>query len=260
MVPVLIGLQGVGKTTAVEALSPIDDAFVEIDLGRKDDDIARSLRGKLVGEIAELRGLQTRDAEAIKAWVSRRHEEWVPKYREFATRFARRLLLIGTSNDDEFLDDQTGERRWLPMTVGRVDVAGVLAVRDQLWAEGVALFGETGVQWRDAQTLAVEVHAAHKVRDPWEGAIAGWLKRDSMDAEVSGGGHSRGDQPVAIADVLVSCLGLSVQKTTRKDQMRVGGVLRALGYDKRDFRVDGRVLKRWVRDKHAENCMLDDLA
>ena len=255
MVPVLIGVQGVGKTTAVEALSPIADAFVEIDLGRKDDDIARSLRGKLVGEIAELRGLQTRDAESIKAWVSRRHEEWVPKYREFATRFARRLLLIGTSNDDEFLDDQTGERRWLPLTVGQVDVAGVLAARDQLWAEGVVLFDAGGVQWHAAQTLAVDAHAAHKVRDPWEGAVAAWLERDGMDGEVGadGAGTRRGDQPVAVADVLVSCLGLSVQKTTRKDQMRVGGILRALGYEKRDVRVNGQVLKRW----RAKNSMVD---
>ena len=257
MVPVLIGLQGEGKTTAVEALSPIDDAFVEIDLGRKDDDIARSLRGKLVGEIAELRGLQSRDAEGIKAWVTRRVEEWVPKYREFSTRFSRRLLMIGTGNENEFLDDPTGERRWLPMEVGRVDVAGVRAVRDQLWAEGAVLFAAGGVQWRDAQTLAVAEHAAFKVRDPWEGAIACWLKRDAMDAE---GGHPRGDQPVVIAEVLVSCLGLSVQKITRKEQLRVGSVLRALGYDKRDFRVDGRVLKRWVRDEHVENNMLDGLA
>ena len=262
MVPVLIGLQGEGKTTAVESLSPIEDAFVEIDLGRKDDDIARSLRGKLVGEIAELRGLQSRDAEGIKAWVSRRHEEWVPKYQEFATRFARRLLLIGTGNEHEFLDDPTGERRWLPMEVGLVDVAGVRAVRDQLWAEGVALFDAGGVQWRAAQTLAVAEHAAFKVADVWLGPVSAWLARDAMDGEVATHqrGAARGDQPVVLVDALISCLRFDLQKITRKEQTRMGGVLRALGYVKKDIRVDGQVLKRWLKDERAKNSAFDDLA
>jgi predicted P-loop ATPase len=107
----------------IEALSPDRRGVRRDQPERKDDDIARSLRGKLVGEIAELRGLQTRDAESIKAWVSRRWEEWTPKLSEFGTRFARRLMLFGTGNKDGFLDDETGERRWLPMAVGAVDVS-----------------------------------------------------------------------------------------------------------------------------------------
>jgi predicted P-loop ATPase len=165
MAPVLIGLQAAGKTTAVEALAPFNDAdesaFVEINLTKKDEDIARSLRGKLVGEIAELRGLQSRDAESIKAWVSRRFEEWTPKYEEFGTRFARRLLLIGTGNKDGFLDDETGERRWLPMRVGAVDVAGIRRERDQLWAEG-RTGSALGRGLADAYELA---KAEHGVQD-----------------------------------------------------------------------------------------------
>lgn len=248
MVPVLIGLQGEGKTTAVEALCPIGEAFVEIDLSKKDEDIARSLRGKLVGEIAELRGLQGRDAESIRAWVSRRHEEWVPKYREFATRFARRLLLLGTGNTEGFLDDDTGERRWLPMTVGRVDVAGVRAVRDQLWAEGLARFNAGGVAWQEAQTLAHAQHVKYKVGDPWLEVIQDWLARDDLDQRSD---ETRGDRPVALRDVLVSALGFSMQKVTRKEELRVGKVLRMLGYEVAVRRVGGVQAKRWVRDAHA---------
>lgn len=241
MAPVLIGLQGAGKTSAVEVFSPIKDAFVEIALDRKDDDIARSLRGKLVGEIAELKGIASRDAESIKAWVSRRTEEWTPKYREFVTRFDRRLLCIGTGNKDEFLDDETGERRWLPMVVGVVDVKGIEAVRDQLWAEGIQLFEGNGneVLWREAYTLAKLEHGKFKVSDSWEEPIADWLAREDMDGP-------RADQPIRLVDVLLSALGFSVQKITRKDELRVGKVLLKLGYEKRVRRVGGRNAKVWV--------------
>lgn len=253
MVPVLIGLQGVGKTTSIEALCPIDDAFAEVDLTEKDDDIARLMRGKLVAEIAELRGLASRDADSIKAWVSRRVEEWTPKYKEFVTRYPRRAVCIGTGNNNEFLDDDTGERRWLPLTVGVVDVARIKRERDQLWAEGAMVFQLEGVAWEDAQSLAVHEHAKFKVGDEWLGFVEDWLARDDMD------GGRRADGYVRMRDVLVSALGIPVQKITRKDELRVGKVLRMLGFEKGIQRLDGTLAKVWIRaekrtvEDHAEN-------
>jgi hypothetical protein len=51
----------------------------------------------------------------------------------------------------------------------------------------------------------------------------------------------RGRQALRTIDVLVSCLGFSVQKITRKDELRVAKVLRMLGYEKRDKRTRGRL-------------------
>lgn len=255
MVPVLIGLQGTGKTTSIESMCPIDSAFTEVDLEKKDDDIARQLRGKLVAEIAELKGLASRDAESIKAWVSRRTEEWTPKYKEFVTRYDRRNLCIGTGNKN-FLDDDTGERRWLPMEVGTVDVERIQADRDQLWAEGVTLFKRSGVAWQEAQRLAPQEHGKFKIGDPWEEAIAAWLQRDDMDGP-------RSENCVRMLDVLVSCLGFNLQKITRKDELRVGKVLRMLGYEKGVRRVDGVSAKVWTNaqnQEHAANSMFADLA
>ncbi len=242
MVPVLVGMQGAGKTTAVEALSPIDETFVEIDLTRKDDDIARSLRGKLVGEIAELRGLQGREAESIKAWISRRWEEWTPKYREYATRYPRRLLCIGTSNPQEFLDDDTGERRWLPMVVGDVDVPGVRAVRDQLWAEGLVRFLAGGVEWEQAQTLAAPEHVKFKVSDPWAEFVRDWLDHDSMDGAE---GPKRGEGLVMARDVLVSAVGIRAERIGKREEMRIAKVLKLLGFARVTEWADGRARKGW---------------
>jgi hypothetical protein len=248
MVPVLIGLQGEGKTTSIEALAPFHDAlesaFVEINLTKKDEDIARSLRGKLVGEIAELRGLHSRDAESIKAWISRRFEEWTPKYMEHGTRYARRLLLIGTGNREGFLDDETGERRWLPMTTGAVDVPGIIENRDQLWAEGLHRFRRSGIAWRAAYDLARAEHAKYKMTDPWDDRIAHWLGTDSMDES---SGVKRGDQPVRVSDVLSSAIRLDVARMSKSDEMRVAKILTRFGYERKNAYMDGLRTKVWVK-------------
>lgn len=256
MTPILVGDQGAGKTRGVEALAPEEGAFVEVNLEHRDDNLARALRGKLIGELGELRGLMTREAEAIKAWMTRTHEEWIPKYREFATRFPRRLVFIGTTNDDEFLGDATGERRWLPIRVGKVDVAAIERDRDQLWAEGIELFKREGVQWRNAQTLAKDEHANYKVHDTWESAISDWLNNNEMDVPE---GVRRGDRPFKLQDVMKSALQMNVQNIARRDELRAGRVLRSLGFEKRMVRDGTQFFKGWVR---AKNCTfgLDDLA
>lgn len=230
MVPVLVGGQGTGKSTGVMAMAPEPDAYVELNLEVRDDNLARSLRGKLVGELGELRGLNSKEAEAIKAWVTRTHEEWIPKYVEFATKFPRRLVFIGTTNSDEFLADDTGERRWLPVEVGTVCVDAIERDRDQLWAEAVVLFKRGGVQWRDALEMGATKHDAYKVTDAWQDTIERWLALDDMDDTA---GLPRGHQPFKIDNVLASALGLSVDRVSMREQKRAASVLRRLGYVKR---------------------------
>lgn len=254
MVPVLVGRQGTGKSTGVMAIAPEPDAYVELNLEVRDDNLARSLRGKLVGELGELRGLNSKEAEAIKAWVTRTHEEWIPKYVEFATKFPRRLVFIGTTNSDEFLADDTGERRWLPIDVGTVDVAAIERDRDQLWAEGVALFKQGGVQWREALTLGADKHDQYKVTDAWQDTIERWLALDDMDESV---GVPRGARPFKTESVLVSALGLSLDRVGMREQKRAASVLRRLGYEKRRAtRAEGG---KFVWEKR-KICGFEDLA
>ena len=243
MVPALISAQGTGKTTMVEVLSPLPDAFLEIDMAAKDAELARSMRGKLVCELAELRGLQSKGAEGIKAWLSRKNEEVRRLYEEFYRKQPRRCLNIATGNT-EFLDDPTGERRWLPLRVGVVDTAGIAAVRDQLWAEGVALFKAGGVRWKEAQTLAVDHHAEFKVSDEWEDVIADWLARDEMDGT---NGVPRGAGLVRVREVAQSAIRVELAGIDKKVEMRVAKVLAKLGYVRDTYWIGGKAQKGWMR-------------
>lgn len=248
MAVVLVGLQGAQKTSAVQALVPDLQFFGEVDLDKSDDSLARSMRGKLVMELAELKGLSGRDAESTKAWISRQIEEWVPKYKELGTRYGRRCVLVGTDNKGEFLDDETGARRILPITVSRADVALLQTDRDQLWAEGLAIFRSSGIQWSDAEVLARAEHGKYEVVDELQSAIHGWLEsvpvpRLGMPQSV----RTHGEDPVRGHDILTGALGMQLSQIKKIDEMRLAKIMRKLNYVRETKWLHNRSVKVWVR-------------
>jgi len=248
MMPILVGDQGAGKTRCVKALCPSPETFCEVSFDQKDDDVARRLRGVLVAEVAELRGLGTRDEESIKAFVTRQYENWVPKFKEFRTQFARRVILVGTTNDTEFLGDVTGNRRWLPFNVGAragrsdedVRPDDAIEFRDRLWAEARERFGVEGVMWEQAQELAVFEHGEFMIGHPWEDAIETWLRDyseiliDKIDDEI----FLTGPQ------VLSQALGVT-GRYTAADGRQLAKVLTKLGFRKTK-RLNGSI-RGWAR-------------
>jgi hypothetical protein len=256
MMPVLVGPQGVMKTSAVREIAPSVDFFTEIDFSDRDDNLSRRMRGRLVAEIGELKGLHSRDTEAIKAFITRRYEDWVPKYREFSTNFPRRIIFVGTTNQPEFLSDETGNRRFLPIRVAQCDPDKIERDRDQLWAEGIARFREGGIAWRDAARLAGAQHDAFRVRDSWETSVGEWLSTPDMGAnfgDMTGDqdakGGTPGDRPfLTLRDVARGALNIPDRDITRGVEMRLGKVLSALGYAKKRVMVNGEQVRRWTRD------------
>ena len=244
MVPILVGGQGVGKSTGVSAMCPSNEFFTEVSFHEKEDDLARRMRGRLVGEIGELRGLHTRELETIKAFITRTHESWVPKYREFATSFPRRIVFIGTTNKDEFLADETGNRRWLPVAVTQADVEAIRRDRVQLWAEGRVMYDLVGIDYQDAEALAGAVHEDHTIRDSWEEAINQWLD----DPDPLTGDAPRARKNLRVGDVLKGALGYEAKHIGRREELRAGAVLRTLGYARKKVRVDGMLTWGFVPD------------
>ena len=241
MVPVLIGAQGVGKTRSVMALAPLADTYAEIDLGNtRDSDMGRQLRGKLICELGELKGLKSRDSEWIKSWITRSHEEWVPKYVEYATIMPRRCVFIGTSNEQEFLVDTTGNRRWLPLyVVNKAKPELIRQDRDQIWAEAIHYFKMIGVAWQVAQELATDRHAEHMVKDD---AMIEELKK-YFDAPIYA------NRQYHKMNEVCQFIGLGLVPP-RKDQLRVGEALRYMGYTRAQRRVTDceNPIKVWVKE------------
>jgi predicted P-loop ATPase len=248
MVPILIGSQGAGKSTGVAAICPHPDFFTEISLNEKEDDLARKMRGRLLGEISELRGLNTRDVETIKAFVTRTHEIWTPKFKEFSTTFARRIVFIGTTNQEQFLADQTGNRRWLPVTVCKVDVNRIKEDCLQLWAEARDTF--EGILWEDAEKLAKKNQSNHMIIDPWFDPIQDWLIRNNLIPQY--GNDINFDTYVTTNQVLSEVLLVDVKGHNTASQMRVSRILNSLSFVKRSKRIQGSSKNIFVHKSIAD--------
>ena len=233
MVPVLTGEQGLHKTRGIEALAPWLDAYTTVDLGVRDEDTARNMRGTCIQELSELRGLGVKDRKAINSFITQRRDKWVPKFMEFSIWSPRRGLMIGTNNDEEFLDDETGYRRWLPLHVTKFSPL-TSAVRDQLWAQGVVAYLADGVAWEQAETLAKRMHEGFRVADSWETDVRKWV-----ESRVDSGA------PFTIRDVAIG-IGLFPRELNRGVENRIGRALRAIGATRMvRFRDDGPRLRHW---------------
>ena len=225
MVPIFVSeQQGTTKSSAVAAIAPHRDFAALLDLSERDADLSRRMRGKVIAELVELRGMAARDMAALRAFITARSDSWVPKYQELAVTVKRRYLMVGTTNSTDFLADDTGSRRWLPVDITQGDTIMIERDRDQLWAEGRTLFQASGIAWQDAERLAKDVHQYYHAHDDWQTAVQRFLLSERLD------GGIWGETMFESHDVLLHGIGIRTADMNRVHQVRVGRILRHLGY------------------------------
>lgn len=117
IIPILMGAQGLGKSTLVANLAP--DYFNDDlkTMGKNKDDYQKLL-GSWIIELAELSAMQKTDIETMKNFTSAKSDYYRNSYGRFATQHPRKCVFIGSTNHNDFLKDVTGERRFYPIKCG----------------------------------------------------------------------------------------------------------------------------------------------
>ncbi len=243
MMLILQGDEGLLKSSIIAALVPDPRFFITLRFDDDEKELARKMRGKLVAEIAELRGLGTRDIETIKDFIVRQVEEWIPKFKEKAITFPRRLLFFGTTNDEQFLPVEGKKRRFLPIVTGKVDLTLMEHTRLQLWAEGRELFMKHGVLWQDAERLASKEHTKFVSPDSWDSYITDWLHTvDEMD------GSAPISRPWLCGSAIFrEALGIEAKALKGHEGRRVGKILKPYGYKHTLKRIEGKPQWVWLK-------------
>ena len=146
-VVIFLGAEGIGKSTLCRHLLPLerqDDWYTDsLVWSMNDNRMVETTRGKVIVESPELAGFAAKDAEGIKAYLSRTHDTYRAPYARVAQDFRRRFSLVGTANPSgrELLPNvPSGHRRFIivgmPASCTPTLVVAALAEeRDQLWAE-----------------------------------------------------------------------------------------------------------------------------
>jgi predicted P-loop ATPase len=219
---VLEGPQGILKSTALRVIAG-DEWFGDDmpSVGPHSDQIRTSmyLRGKWLIEVSELHSFSKADARQLKQFVTRQAENYVAKYGRRAVSEPRQCLFCGTTNEDTYLNDPTGGRRYWPVRTGTIDIESLRADRDQLLAEAVAAF-DAGERWwpeRDFEAAVIAPEQAERFSaDPWQDLIEAWLSEHGGRLECT------------VTHVLRDALGLTPGQIGTREQRRATEVLRAL--------------------------------
>lgn len=149
---VLEGAQGAGKSQMAAMLATQDEWFCgSLDLKSDDKTKAEMLARAWIVECPELDGLNKTNSQNLKKFLSTPTDIFRRAYARDATEFRRHCIILGTTNESNYLRDLTGNRRIWPVVVGQFDLERFAADVDQLWAEAV-------VREREGASIVLSKH------------------------------------------------------------------------------------------------------
>jgi hypothetical protein len=237
---ILEGGQGKGKSTLLRNLMP-DPAWFsdEIPLAAGTRELVEGTRGKWLLEEAELSTFGNAQVEKLKAAITRQTDRARPAYGRKVMDIPRQYVLAGSTNEERYLEDRTGNIRfWPTKTIGRLKFEEIVSVRDQLWAEvavreaaGESLDLDEGL-W----DVAGEEQSQRETIDPWE---------ELLEEELPAVGK-------VLPNDLYIFLGYDTnEKRDKRIALRVGRIMRRLGWKYGPLRFDKVPHKCWVRGEGA---------
>jgi Virulence-associated protein E len=243
--PVLIGSQGVAKSTALRVLAVRDEWFTDQPiLAQNSQRQMEHMEGGWLCEIADLDGMRRAETTYVKAFMSRQFDKSRMAYRHLTEERGRQCVFFATTNEAKFLRDETGNRRWWPVqTNGMANIAWLRENRDQLWAEAneaaLALITEHGTLPYEALALPSELWPVAEalqlervVDEPWAEEIALLEHKGNMT-------RKRYFSP-EVAD----WLGLRPEQRHQVSWTRIANAMKANGYTQ-------TIICKWVNGVEA---------
>lgn len=216
---VLEGFQGTGKSRLAAALAVREEWFCgSLDLKSDDKTKAELLQRAWIVECQELDGLNKATGESLKRFLSTSVDSYRRAYARDAGEYRRHCIIIGTTNEDSYLRDLTGNRRIWPVQVRRIDVEGFKANVDQPWAEAAVreAKGESIVLSEHLWQAAQELQSSRMVEDPYADTLT--AEFHELTGKVS-------------LDSIKLLLGLDTSRMTPTDGRRVKAIMARLGWE-----------------------------
>ena len=150
LVLVFTGKQGVGKTRLLEHLAMLPRYFSEgtsIDPTNKDS--VRQATSCWIAELGEIGSTMKRDIDILKAFISQPKDTYRTPYAKGPDTYIRRTAFCGSTNEDEYLIDETGNRRFLTVKIKEDVVLSMDEIEQldaaQMWAQVYAMVTGSGL-------------------------------------------------------------------------------------------------------------------
>lgn len=182
---VLEGAQGIGKSSVLRALAAPWYAETIIDVDTKDFQLI--LTQNIVVEFSEGATISRSQTEMLKQKITEREDNFRRPYDRLPKKFPRRCVFAMTTNQEQYLKDNTGNRRWLPVALPEdavVDVEWIQENRIQMFAEAYHRVYVLGEKTYEFPKEELEVEQMNRMEeDPWIGAVVNWYFDECTDQE-----------------------------------------------------------------------------
>ncbi len=241
----LRGRQGMGKSALIAKLGGewFSDSFTTV----QGKEAYEQVIGVWIMEVGELAGMRKAEEEATKLYVSKQVDRFRPAYGRRTQEFPRQCIFIGTTNEQQFLRDATGNRRfWIVDTPNdpRRDMWAELTpdMIRLIWGEAVEIFkqGETLYLPPEIEAQARQVQKAYEEENPKSGLVEeyldrllpeDWESKDPYDRRAWLGSAEKGTiqrTTVCTAEIWAEALGGNPEKLSRSDLKGIGAIMAGL--------------------------------
>jgi putative DNA primase/helicase len=237
---VLEGGQGAGKSSAFRVLG--GEWFSDTQFRLGDKDALLQLEDVWLYEVSELDAFSKADVTAVKQFLTTLNDKFRGVYERRSRRRPRQVVMGGSTNQDRYLRDSTGNRRFWPVTVGTIRLDLLRAVRDQLFAQAYAEI-KAGERWwptrEEERAYFIPAQDSRVIVDPWSDE----LQKRLAEAKY-------GDRVAFTTSELLAVLGVASDKIDGGGQMarRIQQIMHALGWTMgRQRRPDGTRPRVYIR-------------
>lgn len=240
---ILTGAQGIGKTTLMQKLA--GRWHIECGADFRGKDMAELIQGYWIVELGELKGFNRSEISDVKQFISRTEDVYREPYGRRPRPYPRQCIFVGTTNDNEYLRDKTGNRRFWPIDLGKNKAKkNIFELQEkevhQIWAEAVVRWnkGESLYLSGEVAKTAKNHQRAHEETSPREGLIleyinkkipADWYDRNLSNRRLYWGlenqdGTQQRDR-ICAAEIWCECFGANLKDMKRSDVLEINGVL-----------------------------------
>lgn len=255
---ILEGGQGATKSSALKILAGewFADTPIRLDHGQ---DAYQALRRKWIYEVAELQSFKGRDVTRIKEYVSSPIDTYRGSYGAMTKDVPRQVVFAGTTNEQHYFQDRTGNRRFWPVRCGTIDLEALERDRDQIWAEALERYmlyvadplpprQRIEKWWLENEEMAREAQEERLVTEDWTPRIAKFLEDSgrTVSVQVSQGVYETFNvsEGVPTWAVAMGALHLDMSRLDRASSTRIGIAMQELRWTK--VRVTRNNLRQWL--------------
>jgi len=241
---VLEGHQGSKKTTSLEEVGTINEqnTHTETTMTAGNKDFFMSFKGKLIVEFSEGETLSRSETKQLKSIITTRYDNYREPYARKSKDHPRQCVFAMTTNEDNYLKDDTGNRRWLPVKVisNEANIKWIKENKEQLYAEAyhrVINLKET--TWEFPKELLEDAQDARRTEDTNADIVVDWyLSLFPFERE----------QGVTVREVFNNVIKKqdSFKMFDKLEEMRLTGVLKGTLKLTKDRKViDGKKITKW---------------